>query len=306
MLAESRRRGSTWTTPLPCSSARESASRSARSFAGADDELGDRQLDRVLLEAVEPRPAIGRKQSRRRRAAAAKPLPRRPFREIGVVALARDDERREQHDAPPAKSRKSCAAMLSSVCGAIGVVVIRAVLRAELHVEQPQEVVDLGQRRDRALAAAAARALLDRDRRRDAEDRVDVRARRGLHELARVGVQRFEIAALPFGEQDVERERALAAAGHAGDDGEAVARDRDVDALQVVLARVVDADRLAHRRRQPTHRLARAVALRTATATPRTLSAQRPYATLRRRSSRRPCRRRRPRRPRRRLRGRGR
>ena len=33
----------------------------------------------------------------------------------------------------------------------------------------------------------------------------------GLHELARVGVQRLEVAALPLGEQDVEGERALAA-----------------------------------------------------------------------------------------------
>ncbi len=117
-----------------------------------------------------------------------------------------------------------------------------AVLRAELHEQQAQEVIDLGQRRDRALAPAAARALLDRDRRRDAEDRVDVGLGRRLHELARVGVQRFEITALAFGEHDVERERALAAAGDAGDDGELIARNRDVDVLEVVFAGVVDAD----------------------------------------------------------------
>ena len=47
-------------------------------------------------------------------------------------------------------------------------------LRAELDVQQAQEMVDLGQRRDGALAAAAARALFDRHRRWDAEDRIDV------------------------------------------------------------------------------------------------------------------------------------
>ena len=81
-------------------------------------------------------------------------------------------------------------------------------------------MVDLGERRHRALAPAAAGALLDRHRRRNAEDRVHVRPRGRLHELPRVGVQRFQIAALAFGEQDVEGERALAAAADAGDDGE--------------------------------------------------------------------------------------
>ena len=84
---------------------------------------------------------------------------------------------------------------------------VGTVLRAQSHVEQAQEVIDLGQGRDRALEAAAAGALLDGDGRRDAVDGVDVRPRRGLHELARVGVERFEVAALPLVEQDVEGER---------------------------------------------------------------------------------------------------
>jgi hypothetical protein len=38
--------------------------------ARRDGDRADRQLDRVLLEAVEPRPAIGRQLAHRRRAAA--------------------------------------------------------------------------------------------------------------------------------------------------------------------------------------------------------------------------------------------
>jgi len=120
---------------------------------------------------------------------------------------------------------------------------IGAELGAQLDVEQPQEVVGLGQRRDRAFASAATQTLLDRHRRRNAEDRVDVGARRRLHELPRVGVERLEIAPLSLSEQDVEGERALTAAGDAGHHREAVARDVDVDALEVVLAGVVHADR---------------------------------------------------------------
>src|SRR5262249_37107010 len=103
--------------------------------------------------------------------------------------------------------------------------------------------IKLSQRGDRALASATAGALLDGNRGRDAEDGVHVRARSGLHELASVSVERFEITPLAFGEQNVEGERALPAARYTGDHGELLARDVDVDASEVVLARVVDLNR---------------------------------------------------------------
>ena len=108
-------------------------------------------------------------------------------------------------------------------------------------------MVDLGDRGHRALAAAAAGALLDGHRRRDAEDRVHVGPRGRLHELPRVGVQRLEVAALALGEQDVEGERALAAAADAGDHGERVARDAHVDVL-AGCARGRGGSRIASRR----------------------------------------------------------
>src|SRR5690606_6618225 len=78
--------------------------------------------------------------------------------------------------------------------------------------------------------------------RRNTVDGVDVGPGRGLDELPRIRVQRLEIAALAFREQDVECDRALAAAADAGDHGQAVARNRDVDVAQVVLARADDLD----------------------------------------------------------------
>ena len=103
-------------------------------------------------------------------------------------------------------------------------------------------MVDLGERGDRALAAAAAGALLDRHRRRHAGQPVQIRASRRLHELADIGVQRLQVAALPFREQHVEGQRALAGAADPGDHREAVARDGDVDGAQVVLPRAPDLD----------------------------------------------------------------
>jgi hypothetical protein len=115
---------------------------------------------------------------------------------------------------------------------------VRAELHAQLHVHQAQEGMDLGQRRHRALASAAAGALLDRHRGRDAEHAVDVGPAGRLHELARVGVERFQIAALALAEDDVEGQRGLA---RARQPVTTVKRSRGMsqaDVLQVVLARV--------------------------------------------------------------------
>ena len=98
--------------------------------------------------------------------------------------------------------------MLSALCGRTGAPSFDAVLHAELDVQQAQEVPDLGGRADRALAPAARQPLLDRHRRRDAVDRVHLGPARRLHDAARIGVQRFEVAALAFVEQDVEGQRA--------------------------------------------------------------------------------------------------
>ena len=84
--------------------------------------------------------------------------------------------------------------------------------------------------------------LLDRDRRRQAADEVDVGLLHLPEELPRVGRQRLDVAALALGVERVERERRLAGAGHAGEDDELVARDVEVDVAEVVLARAADDD----------------------------------------------------------------
>ena len=49
-------------------------------------------------------------------------------------------------------------------------------------------------------------------------------------------------AALPLGAQRVERQRALAASAHAGNDHEPISRNIDVDVAQVVNASPADPD----------------------------------------------------------------
>ncbi len=63
----------------------------------------------------------------------------------------------------------------------------------------PQVVVDLGHRADGGARVVAGGLLLDGDRRRQAFDQIDVGLVHQLQELARVGAQAFDVAALAFG-----------------------------------------------------------------------------------------------------------
>ena len=216
-----------------------------------DAHVRDRQLDGVLVEARQSRPGVGRDE-RAVHPQVSMALAARPFREIGVVALAIHHQRREQTHA-----RSPVGAQDSRRDGIHALrldrhVATRAVLGAELHEQQAQEMVDFGQRGHRALAPAAAGALLDRHRWRNAVDRVNVGTRGRLDELARVGVERLQVAALSFGEHEVEGKSGFAAARDARHDGKAVARDGDVDVLEVVLARMVHVDRVTSNERRVT------------------------------------------------------
>ena len=82
--------------------------------------------------------------------------------------------------------------------------------------------------------------MLDRDCGREAVDGVDVGAFHLVEELAGVGGEGFDVAALAFGVDGVEGERGLSGSGESGDHGEGVARDADVDVAQIVLTRAAD------------------------------------------------------------------
>jgi hypothetical protein len=84
------------------------------------------------------------------------------------------------------------------------------------------------------------RLLLDGDGRRQAVDLVDVRLLHHLEELAGIGRQALDVAALALGIDRVEGERGLARAGQAGHHDQAVARQVEVDVLQIVLARAAE------------------------------------------------------------------
>ena len=82
----------------------------------------------------------------------------------------------------------------------------RAVRRAGACIQQTQIVVDLGDSADRRARVAVGRLLIDRHRGRQAFDEVDVRFVHLPEELPGVRRQRLDVAALPLGENGVERQ----------------------------------------------------------------------------------------------------
>ena len=98
-----------------------------------------------------------------------------------------------------------------------GAAAVGAVRLADARVEEAQVVVDLGDGADGGAWAARGGLLLDGDSRREAVDGVDVGALHLVEELAGVGRERLDVAALAFGVDGVEGERGLSRAGEAGD-----------------------------------------------------------------------------------------
>ncbi len=135
-----------------------------------------------------------------------------------------------------------------TVCGRTSLPQVGTVRLADRGKEQPQVVVDLRHRADRRARVLRDRLLLDRDRRRQPVDRVDVRLLHLLEKLPRVGRERLDVAPLPLGVQRVEGERRLARARDPRHHDQLVAGNLDRDVLEIVLARAANDDRIHSRR----------------------------------------------------------
>ena len=119
----------------------------------------------------------------------------------------------------------------------------RRIGHADARPQQPHVVVDLGDGADRRARVFRGGLLLDRNRRRQPVDLVDIGLLHHLQELPRIGRQRLDVAALAFGIDGVERERGFAGARQAREHHQLVARNFDVDVFQIVLARAANGDR---------------------------------------------------------------
>ena len=162
--------------------------------------------------------------------------------DVAMRAAAAADHRGEQHHAGLGRHRADGCFDLGGRLLRDRRVALGAGDVAGAGEEQPQVVVDFGDRGDGAARVRVALPLVDGDRGLQAVDVVDVGPLHLIEELARVDREALDVLPLPFGEQRVEGERAFARAAHAGDHDEPVARDVDVDVLQIVRAGTADAD----------------------------------------------------------------
>ncbi len=160
-----------------------------------------------------------------------------------VLALAATNDRRQHLEAGAlGELQDAIDDLLRGLALQLGPVV-RAVLHADSRVEQTEVVVDLGDRADGRAGVPAGRLLIDRDRRRQTLDHVDVGLVHLAEELTGVGRQGLDVAPLSLGVDRVERETGLARPRDAGEHDQLVARQFDVDVLQVVFAGTSDDDR---------------------------------------------------------------
>ena len=112
--------------------------------------------------------------------------------------------------------------------------------------QQPEVVVDLGDRTDGGARVARGGLLVDRDGRGEPLDEVDVGLVHLAEELAGVAGQGLDVPPLALGEDRVEREAGLARAGQPGEHDHRVAGQLQVDVAQVVLPRSTDDQAVGH------------------------------------------------------------
>jgi hypothetical protein len=204
-----------------------------------DGEPVDDDLDRVLLLLLQLR-RLGQLHRLPVDARPAVALGLQLVEEVDVLALALAHQRRQHLEAAARLQRQHLVDDGLRRLARDGTGALRAVRFADTGEEQPEVVVDLGDRADRGTRVAGGRLLVDRDRRRQPLDEVDVRLVHLTEELPGVRGQRLDVAALTLGEDRVEGQGRLARAGQPGEDDERVAREIDRDVPEIVLASATD------------------------------------------------------------------
>ncbi len=162
--------------------------------------------------------------------------------QVVVLALARRDHRRQQHQLLALGPGQDLIDHLADGLGIQRLAVFGAMRGADPGEQQAQIVVDLGDGADGGARVVRGGLLLDGDGRRQALDMVHVRLVHHRQELPRIGRQGLHIAPLALGIDGIEGQRRLAGAGQPGHHHQALPRQVQVDVLQVVRACTADAD----------------------------------------------------------------
>ena len=156
---------------------------------------------------------------------------------LDVLALARPYHRSQKLDPRALRQGKHLIDDLIDRLLADLLAAHRAVRDPDARIEQSQVIVDFRHRADGGARVLGRRFLIDRDGGGKALDVIHVRLFHLAEELPRVGGERFHIAPLALRVDGVERKGGLPGAGQPRQHDKAVARDFDVDILEIVLPR---------------------------------------------------------------------
>ena len=209
--------------------------------AGGGFQAIDDDLDVVPHLAIE-REVVGERNVFAIDAGAHEALLAQVLEQVLVLAFLAADDGGEDGVLRSRFNRHDAGDDLLARLGRDRLAALGAMAVADAGVEHAEEIVDFGDRADGRARVVAGRFLRDRDRRAEAADVVDLGLGHLPQELAGERGQTFHVTPLPFGIERVERERAFAGAGNAGQADQLVAGQRDIDAAQVVLAGTTDND----------------------------------------------------------------
>ena len=176
----------------------------------------------------------------------------RELRELlGELPLAAGGDRSEDGYARPLRELKYPLDHLRRALSLDRLAARGAVRAARPREEDAQVVVYLGGCAYGRAGVPRCGALLYGDGGGEPLDRIDIGLVHLAQELAGVGGERLDVAALTLRVYGVEGERRLSGAGEPGDDHEPVLGDRDVDVLEVVHPRAADDYRIARHADSP-------------------------------------------------------
>ena len=162
--------------------------------------------------------------------------------QVFVLALLAADDGGQHGELRSCFDRQDAGDDLLAGLGGDRLAALGAIAVTDAGIEHAEEIVNFRDRADGRARIVAGRFLRDRDRRAEAADVVDLGLGHLPEELAGERGQTFHVPPLPFGIERVERERAFAGAGNAGQANQLIPRQRHIDAAQVVLAGTTDND----------------------------------------------------------------
>ena len=163
--------------------------------------------------------------------------------DVLVLALAIGHDRRQQHDAATLGQSGHLVDHLADGLGVECGAVLGAARLAHTGEEQAQIVVDLGDRADGGARVVGCRLLFDGNGWRKPFDVIDIGFLHHREKLAGVSRQRLHVAPLPLGIERVECQRRLSGTGQSRDHDQPVARNVEVDVLQIVRTRAAHLNR---------------------------------------------------------------